>query len=118
MASSEADILNFRQRVELLVSHIPQGRVMTYGQLAALCGSARAARIVGGIAHFGDPKLPWHRVVNKQGGLASGYPGDRPGHRAVLEAEGYTVSDEYRVNVSELLWRPEGTELTQTLFKV
>jgi methylated-DNA-protein-cysteine methyltransferase-like protein len=104
---------NFRQRVEALVAQIPLGRVMTYGQLAALCGNARAARIVGGIAHFGDPSLPWQRVVNKQGSLASGYPGDRRGHKAALEAEGYEVSDDYRVNVSELLWWPEGMEPAQ-----
>jgi len=97
---------NFRVRVEALVAQIPQGRVMTYGQLAALCGNARAARIVGGIAHFGDPNLPWQRVVNKQGGLAVGYPGGRRGHKAALEAEGYEVSDDYRVNVEELLWSP------------
>lgn len=99
---------NFRQRVEALVAQIPQGKVMTYGQLAALCGNARAARIVGGIAHFGDPALPWQRVVNKQGGLAAGYPGGRHGHRAALEAEGYAVSDNYQVDVSTLLWWPEG----------
>src|ERR1700710_2721690 len=98
----------FRQRVETLVARIPKGRVMTYGQLAALCGNARAARIVGGIAHFGDPDLPWQRVVNKQGGLASGYPGDRRGHRAALEAEGYEVSDDYKVDVKKLLWWPTG----------
>src|ERR1700679_1560676 len=70
----------FREQVEALVAQIPKGRVMTYGQLAALCGNARAARIVGGIAHFGNPDLPWQRVVNKQGGLAAGYPGGRRGH--------------------------------------
>lgn len=99
---------NFRQRVEMVVAQIPQGKVMTYGQLAALCGNARAARIVGGIAHFGDPTLPWQRVVNKQGGLASGYPGARRGHKAALEAEGYEVSAEYMVDVANLLWWPDG----------
>jgi len=97
---------NFKKRVEALVAQIPKGRVMTYGQIAAMCGNARAARIVGGIAHFGDPDLPWQRVVNKQGGLASGYPGGRSGHKEVLEAEGIEVSNEYRVNVEELLWIP------------
>lgn len=97
----------FRERVEAVVAQIPKGRVMTYGQLAALCGNARAARIVGGIAHFGDPDLPWQRVVNKQGGLASGYPGGRRGHAEVLRAEGYDVSDDYTVDVQALLWRPE-----------
>lgn len=100
----------FRERVEALVSQIPEGRVMTYGQIAALCGNARAARIVGGIAHFGDPDLPWQRVVNKQGGLAAGYPGGRQGHKQVMEAEGFTVSDEYRVAVDELLWWPPGVD--------
>jgi methylated-DNA-protein-cysteine methyltransferase-like protein len=104
---------NFRERVEMLVAQIPQGRVMTYGQLAALCGNARAARIVGGIAHFGDPDLPWQRVVNKQGGLAAGYPGGRRGHKAALEAEGYEVSEEYQVDVNKLLWWPYGMEPAQ-----
>ena len=104
---------NFRKRVEEIVRQIPRGRVMTYGQLAALCGNARAARIVGGIAHFGDPDLPWQRVVNKSGGLASGYPGGRSGHKQVLEAEGVAVSEDYQVAVSELLWWPPGHELAQ-----
>jgi methylated-DNA-protein-cysteine methyltransferase-like protein len=105
----------FRQRVEAVVAQIPQGRVMTYGQLAALCGNARAARIVGGIAHFGDPDLPWQRVVNKQGGLAAGYPGGRAGHKQVLEAEGVAVSDDYQVQVTTLLWWPGGAEPVRQL---
>lgn len=104
---------NFRQRVEAVVRQIPKGRVMTYGQLAALCGNARAARIVGGIAHFGDPDLPWQRVVNKQGGLASGYPGGRQGHKQVMEQEGFAVSEDYTVDVSNLLWWPVGHEPAQ-----
>jgi methylated-DNA-protein-cysteine methyltransferase related protein len=96
----------FRACVEAIVAQIPKGKVMTYGQLAALTGNARAARIVGGIAHFGDPALPWQRVVNKQGGLAAGYPGGRSGHRQALEAEGLKVDDKDRVAVRELLWWP------------
>src|SRR3954447_21195327 len=99
--------VNFRQRVEALVAQIPKGKVMTYGQIAALCGNARAARIVGGIAHFGDLDLPWQRVVNKQGGLASGYPGGRAGHKQVLEAEGVEVSDDYKIDISSLIWQPK-----------
>jgi methylated-DNA-protein-cysteine methyltransferase-like protein len=98
----------FRERVEAIVAQIPRGRVMTYGQLAALCGNARAARIVGGIAHFGDPDLPWQRVVNKQGGLAAGYPGGRQGHAEHLRAEGVVVSPDMQVDVHELLWWPAG----------
>ena len=79
---------------------------MTYGQIAALVGSPRAARMVGGVAHFGDPKLPWQRVVNKKGGLASGYPGGRQGHAEHLRAEGIPVSDDMYVDVEKLLWWP------------
>ena len=104
----------FRKRIEALVAQIPKGRVMTYGQLAALSGNARAARIVGGIAHFGDPDLPWQRVVNRHGGLALGYPGGREGHKQVLEAEGVRVNEDYQVNVKELLWTP-GQEQTHLL---
>lgn len=104
---------SFKLRVESLVSQIPAGRVMTYGQLAALCGNARAARIVGGIAHFGDPDLPWQRVVNKSGGLASGYPGGRSGHKQVLETEGLRVSNDFKVNVQELLWMPPNQPNTE-----
>jgi methylated-DNA-protein-cysteine methyltransferase-like protein len=97
----------FKNRVYALVGRIPSGRVMTYGQIAALCGNPLAAWEVGQIAHTGPEDLPWQRVVNKQGGLAIGWPyGGREGHKAVLEAEGVEVSEEYRVNVSQLLWSP------------
>ena len=100
---------SFAERVRVLVSEIPYGRVMTYGQVAALCGNPRAALIVGGIAHFSDPSLPWQRVVNKQGGLAAGYPGGREGHKKDLLREGVDVlGDEgnYYVDVSTLIWWP------------
>lgn len=97
---------NFADRVNHLVAQIPEGRVMTYGQIAALCGNARAARIVGGVAHFGDPALPWQRVVNKQGGLARGYPGGMEGHKQALESEGIEVTEDFRVNINQLLWSP------------
>lgn len=99
----------FRERVEAVVVQIPPGRVMTYGQLAALCGNARAARIVGSIAHFGNPALPWQRVVNKQGGLAAGYPGGRAGHAEALRAEGVAASEDYKVDVRHRLWWPPNT---------
>ena len=106
----------FKESVEEIVRQIPEGRVMTYGQLAALCGNARAARIVGGIAHFGDPDLPWQRVVNKSGSLASGYPGGRSGHKQVLEAEGVTVNKDLTVDVQNLIWWPENHEVAQQNF--
>lgn len=84
---------------------------MSYGQIAALVGNPRAARIVGGVAHWGDPDLPWQRVVMKDGSLASGYPGGTAGHAEVLRAEGVEISDDFKVvNMSERLWRPPHPE--------
>jgi methylated-DNA-protein-cysteine methyltransferase related protein len=96
----------FADDVCSLVSKIPRGKVMTYGQIAALCGSPRAARIVGGIAHFGDSALPWHRVVNKSGGLARAFTyGGVEAHKKLLENEGVVVID-YAVDMDVYLWRP------------
>ena len=58
MSETDAVAPNFKELIEVMVRQIPRGRVMTYGQLAALAGNARAARIVGGVAHFGNPDLP------------------------------------------------------------
>jgi len=111
----------FRDAVYALVARIPEGRVMTYGDVAALCGLAHGARLVGGIAHFGPLELPWQRVVNRFGGLASGFtgqivdawlgtegaPGGRLGHKILLEAEGVPVSNDYRViDFEERRWLP------------
>lgn len=97
----------FKQRVYEVVRHIPRGKLMSYGQIAALVGSPRAARIVGGVAHWGDPDLPWQRVVMKDGSLASGYPGGIAGHAEALRDEGVEISEDFKViNMAERLWRP------------
>jgi len=100
----------FKDKVEELVAQIPSGRVMTYGQIAAFIGHPRAARQVGGTAHYGNPDLPWHRVVNTQGGLASGYPGGRAVHRQHLEAEGVVFNEaenpEGLIDLDQYVWRP------------
>jgi methylated-DNA-protein-cysteine methyltransferase related protein len=97
----------FKDKVLAYVAQIPRGRVMTYGQLAALAGAPWAAWEVGQIAHRGPSKLPWQRVVNKNGGLANGYPGGFSGHKQALEAEGVSVDQDFKVDIERLLWRPE-----------
>lgn len=97
----------FKERVYALVAQIPEGNLMTYGQVAALCGAAWAAWEVGQIAHTGPENLPWQRVVNKHGGLATGYPGGKKGHKHALENEGISISKDYEViNLQDLLWSP------------
>lgn len=95
----------FKDRVYAVVAQIPIGRVMTYGQIAALCGSPRAALMVGGIAHYGDQTLPWQRVVNKQGGMAVGYPGGVAAQQKHLEQEGVQFKGGH-LNLQEYLWQP------------
>jgi methylated-DNA-protein-cysteine methyltransferase-like protein len=97
----------FKDRVYELVRAIPRGRVMTYGDIAGLCGHAYAARIVGGLAHFGPPDLPWQRVVNRFGGLAAGYHGGRRQHKLDLEAEDVPVSKDFIIeDFEERRWIP------------
>jgi methylated-DNA-protein-cysteine methyltransferase-like protein len=97
----------FAELVYEYVAVIPFGRVMTYGQIAALCGSPRAARIVGGIAHFGPEELPWHRVVSKSGSLARSFPGGREEQGARLATEGISVSNDFTIDIEKLLWWPQ-----------
>jgi methylated-DNA-protein-cysteine methyltransferase-like protein len=96
----------FRERVYAVVSRIPRGRVLTYGDVAALAGRPRAAREVGWIAHRGPSHLPWQRVVNRHGGLASGYEGGRQAHRRALERDGVQVRPDGTVDLSRYRWTP------------
>lgn len=96
---------DFKSRVEELIAEVPYGRVTTYGDLAALAGNAHASRIVGGVAHYGSPDLPWHRLVNRFGGLASGFPGGREVHARLLLQEGVTCTDYVVDNFNNLRWR-------------
>lgn len=99
---------DFKELIYGYVGSIPKGKVMTYGQLSALAGSPRAARIVGSVAHWGPDDLPWHRVVNRFGGLASAYTwGGREGQAKALREDGVEVSAEYTVDVKKLIWYPE-----------
>jgi methylated-DNA-protein-cysteine methyltransferase-like protein len=68
------------RRIYATVSRIPKGRVATYGQLAALAGLPRRARLVGHALRVlpADSPVPWHRVVNAQGKISP--RGDLLGH--------------------------------------
>jgi methylated-DNA-protein-cysteine methyltransferase-like protein len=96
----------FKRKVEELIAQVPAGKVTTYGDLAALAGHPYAARIVGGMAHYGNQELPWHRLVNRFGGLASGYYGGREAQQIHLEAEGHTCTNFVLNNFEEIRWRP------------
>lgn len=101
---------SFREEVYKWMAQVPYGRVITYGDIAGLAGHANASRIVGGIAHYGPTELPWHRLVNRFGGLAAGFPGGREVQQQLLEAEGVTCTDFIVDNFKELRWQPESLE--------
>jgi len=94
-----------REQVEALVADIPPGRVMTYGDIASCVGHPGAARMVGMIAHLGTPGLPWQRVVNSSGGLASGYGSDE--QAADLADDGVACADSRVVDFEHRRWVPE-----------
>lgn len=98
--------VNFRERIEALMAQVPPGSVTTYGDLAGLAGQANASRIVGGIAHYGNPDLPWHRLVNRFGGLATGFHGGREVQAQLLAAEGVTCTNHIVNNFKDIRWQP------------
>lgn len=97
---------NFRDRVEAFMDQVPYGHVITYGDLATLAGQPNAARMVGGVAHYGNQDLPWHRLVNRFGGLASGFYGGREAQAQLLAQEAVTCTDFVVDNFKELRWNP------------
>lgn len=97
---------SFKDSIYELVATIPKSRVMYYGQIAALCGKPRAARIVGQVAHFGPEGLPWHRVVMKSGSMAGGFPGGMEHQKALLTSEGIQFNGYVIADIDQVLYRP------------
>jgi methylated-DNA-protein-cysteine methyltransferase-like protein len=65
--------LSFFEQVYDVVRLIPKGRVTSYGAIAAYLGTRMSARMVGWAmngAHNISPKVPAHRVVNRNGMLS------------------------------------------------
>jgi len=100
----DPSLRGFNEAVYQLMQELPFGRVTTYGDLAVMAGHPRAARIVGGIAHYGPESLPWHRLVHADGRLAIGFPGGADVQRQLLEAEGIECVDSRVKDFHLLRW--------------
>jgi methylated-DNA-protein-cysteine methyltransferase-like protein len=101
-----ADNDSFPQRVWQIVAAIPPGSVTTYGEVARLAGSPRAARQVGGVLRRlpEGSTLPWHRVVNRQGQISLTGP-DLQRQRQALLADGVQVSGSGEIDLARYRWR-------------
>ena len=96
-------------RIYAVVRRIPQGRVATYGQVAALAGMAGRARQVGYALHAlpeGSP-LPWHRVINARGEVSPrAEPGIEGYQRFLLAEEEVDFDLAGRVDLERFGWQP------------
>jgi O-6-methylguanine DNA methyltransferase len=95
----------FERKVLTIVSRIPVGRVVTYGDVAKLAGKPGAARAVGNIMRTaGRHGLPYHRVI-AAGGVLGGYS-NLALKRSLLAAEGLTVTPRRVVGFAKVRWKP------------
>lgn len=98
----------FTQQVIAIIKNIPEGSVMTYGQIAALAGSSRGARQVVRILHSMSASygLPWHRVVNAKGEIAITDDESRFKQILYLTSENISVDDQGRIDLAKYQYWP------------
>lgn len=107
------------RRIWQTVAAIPYGRVATYGQIAALAGFPRQARLVGYALHNlpVESTIPWQRVINARGMIS--FPKDSEPYRMqreLLMAEGVVFAGQrvdlvrygWQPSLDETLWGPHG----------
>ena len=102
------DNRDYRERVYRIVRQIPQGRVMTYGQIAEMLGEGYTARTVGYVMHAAEEDVPWQRVINAQGACSTGrviLPPDK--QQRMLEAEGIQFDVRGRCDLGRYRWSPD-----------
>lgn len=93
----------FKQKVYEIAAKIPEGKVMTYGQLAALAGNPKAARAVGMFMAKNPDRgiVPCHRVVSSNGELTGySYKEGIKTKKEILKKEGVSFIKD-RVDLSK-----------------
>ena len=99
--------MTFRVAIYRLVRDVPRGQVVTYGQVAMTLGRPRSARAVGGAMRRCPDDVPWHRVVNAQGGISRRRQmAGMLTQRMRLEQEGVRLR-RGRVPLATYRWEPE-----------
>lgn len=101
---------DFFDSVYQVVRLIPKGRVTSYGAIAKYLGAAGSSRIVGyamNAAHDQKPKVPAHRVVNRNGELTGKHHFATPYQmQELLEKEKIKVKNDKIVDFKKLYWDP------------
>jgi methylated-DNA-protein-cysteine methyltransferase-like protein len=99
--------LTFYQRVKMIIKKIPRGKVATYGQIAALAGQPRGARQVAWVLHSASEKdrLPWHRVINRNGTISLPRVSGYELQRALLRREGVEFGLRDIIDLERFQWR-------------
>jgi len=102
--------MTFYQKVYQLTKKIPKGKVATYGQIAGMISTPRAARMVGWALHSCDTnKIPWQRVINAKGMISTtclDHPKEFQAN--LLRAEGVKVKEiegNYFINLEQFIWQ-------------
>lgn len=92
------------QAIKVIVS-VPAGHVLTYGQVARLAGSPRAARQVGWLLNSMSDKynMPWHRIINSKGQISLRDSQGAFVQKMLLESEGISVID-HKIDLKKYLW--------------
>ncbi len=107
---------NFSLNVVEIIKKIPSGKVTTYGTVALLAGSPRAAREVGYLLHSLTEKhnLPWQRVINKKGyiSIRGGDINLKNMQKLLLEKEGVEVSEDFMVDLEKYGWFGDSSRKT------
>jgi len=93
---------NFFEQVYSVVSLIPYGKVVSYGQIARFLGRPRAAREVGWAMRYCPDQLPWQRVVMSDGAITGGAFAEM--RRLVLMTEGVEFLPDGRVDMDSCRW--------------
>ena len=93
-----------------VVRLIPKGRVTSYGAIANALGTKLSARMVGWAmngAHNIKPKIPAHRVLNREGMLTGKMHFGSPTRmQELLEKEGLKIKDDQVVDLQKHFWDP------------
>ncbi len=101
---------NFFSLVYEVARQIPKGRVTSYGAIAAALGTKSSARMVGWAmngCHRVKPKVPAHRVVNRNGMLTGKHHFNPPGiMEELLKKEGIKVKNDQVLEFKKLFWDP------------